>query len=232
MTIDIPNFDFAAPTNMVAHVEKIFRGEYDVDIDMITSPIILDIGANVGAFTVWAANRWPGSVVHSYEPLPENFNYLTRNIITNRLDYRVFIHQQAIAKCDSETADLYMGKNNTGEATFFKELEGADPNRKISVKVEDPIVLPQANILKIDTEGSELYILVPLIQYKREFDLILLEYHREVDRREIDKLLFDYTLIGSSVTTPGRGVVKYLHNRLIDLLKTESNVLTLGGNNE
>jgi hypothetical protein len=59
--------------------------------------------------------------------------------------------------------------------------------------------------------GCELEILGPLIEAGNEYSAILCEYHRESDRREIDRLLKDYVLAGSRADEPMRGVVKYGH---------------------
>lgn len=222
MSLSFVDLDFIRPPDMEYHVDKVFNGEYEIAFDL-ERPVILDIGANVGAFALWAAKRWPDSTIHSYEPVPESFNYLKRNVLVNGMDERIFVHNHAIAKCDHVTADLYLGKFNSGEATFFKDLPTAS-DISISVRVEDPNTLPEANILKIDTEGSEPYILTPLMFYQRKFDLILIEYHREKDRKHIDQLLHEYTLVGSSVTEPGLGLLKYINNKYINK--------TAGGTNE
>lgn len=210
--------EFLCPHSMTPHAMKVFCNEYDFREDIGEKLVILDIGANIGAFSVWAASRWPDSIIHAYEPIPENFELLKHNVLSQGLDKRVFTYNYAIGKCDSPTVDMYYGRSNCGEATIFKELETANPDHKISVPIQDPIVLPQANILKIDTEGSELYILTPLLYYRKKFDVILIEYHREEDRKVIDQMLADYVLIAASVSGPGLGLVKYLHKDIFERL--------------
>lgn len=53
-------------------------GCYDVPEfkDETRPAIALDVGADVGAFAIWAAKRWPGLTVHSYETRPEIFQCL------------------------------------------------------------------------------------------------------------------------------------------------------------
>ena len=41
------------PNDMISHVGKIFQGEYAIE-RMGKNPYIIDIGANVGGFAVWA----------------------------------------------------------------------------------------------------------------------------------------------------------------------------------
>jgi hypothetical protein len=67
------------PATMGSHVQKVLGGEYDIPY-RANRPVILDIGANVGSFAAWALKRWPGAHVHCYEPPPDNFALLTRNL--------------------------------------------------------------------------------------------------------------------------------------------------------
>src|SRR5215470_12198605 len=67
------------PPAMAPHVQKIADGEYEIPYQH-PNPVILDIGANVGGFAAWASQRWPASLIHCYEPLPDNFALLQKNL--------------------------------------------------------------------------------------------------------------------------------------------------------
>ncbi|AUS81158.1 FkbM family methyltransferase [Actinoalloteichus sp. AHMU CJ021] len=43
-------------------------------------PVVVDVGANIGLFTLFAASQWPGAVVHACEPVPDVFDVLRDNI--------------------------------------------------------------------------------------------------------------------------------------------------------
>jgi len=200
--------NLACPSAMVVHVQNVLRGEYEVSYQH-RNPVILDIGANVGSFAAWAIERWPGSFVYCYEPLPANFELLRRNL--GHLEgVSVVLNDFAIG--DPANSRLFLGKNNDGEASFF-DL-GEQTSEFVNVLTKSPEVLPQANILKIDTEGSEIDILsrMPGI----DVEIVLLEYHSEGNRRKIDLLLPDYLLVAGHVRCPHRGVLKYAHRRLFD----------------
>ena len=47
--------------------------------------LVIDIGAHIGTFTVYAAKRAKNGLVFSYEPEKENFELLKQNIILNNL---------------------------------------------------------------------------------------------------------------------------------------------------
>ena len=46
-------------------------------------PTIVDIGAHIGVFTLWAAGRWRGARVIAVEPLPATCRWLQRNVTAN-----------------------------------------------------------------------------------------------------------------------------------------------------
>jgi len=43
-------------------------------------PIIFDVGANIGVFSLFAAGQWPGALIHAFEPVPSVFQVLVRNV--------------------------------------------------------------------------------------------------------------------------------------------------------
>ena len=194
------------PTTMRHHVQKVLAGEYEVPY-RATRPVILDIGANVGSFAAWALERWPGCHVHCYEPLPDNFALLKKNLAPVE-GKSVSLYNFAVG--NPELTRLHLGRNNCGEASFYGIGEQA--TAFVEVETKPPSVLPKAHIVKIDTEGSEMDILERLGSF--DHDVILLEYHSEANRRKIDALLGDFFLVGGEVRHLHRGTLKYMHRRL------------------
>ena len=172
-------------------------------------PVILDIGANVGSFAAWALKRWPGCHVHYYEPLPDNFVLLKKNLGSLK-GQSISLNNFAIG--NPSLKNLYLGRNNCGEASFYDI--GEQTTNTVEVETKAPDVLPKAHIVKIDTEGSEVDILARMASL--DFDAIMLEYHSEANRRKIDALLQDYVLAGGHIRHPNRGTLKFAHKRLIE----------------
>jgi FkbM family methyltransferase len=193
---------------MRSHVQKVLAGEYDIPYRH-SAPVILDIGANVGSFAAWALKRWPGAHVHCYEPLPDNFALLTRNL-GQFAGSSVSLYNFAVG--DPSLTRLYLGRNNCGEASFYDI--GEQSTVCVEVEARTPDVLPKAQIVKIDTEGSEVEILTRMTSL--DFDAVMLEYHSEANRRRIDTLLQDYVLVGGEIRSLHRGTLKFLHKRLIE----------------
>jgi FkbM family methyltransferase len=198
---------FVCPNEQLKpHLEKVFSGEYDVPLMITHGSTVLDLGANYGAFSIWATHRWPGCLVHAYEPHPETFVTLRENITENYPN--VTLHKYGVG--DPGMRPLFDGQNNPGECSFYLQANNTGLTAR-HLEVRSPLELPEADVIKLDIEGCELEVLRPLIEAGREFDLILLEWHNDYLRREVDKLLKDYSLIGSEVQSIlGRGISKYI----------------------
>jgi len=194
------------PHDMISHIGKIFQGEYNIGYNK-QSPIILDIGANVGGFAVWASYRWPNAQIHCYEPVANTFNLLKINTEYNK---NILIYNVAVGKQDGKRFIFY-GKNNIGEASFIKGEEQQDNGEEVSVIAASS--LPKADIVKIDTEGAETEILSAL---KIKPDVFLIEYHSSDNRRMTDKILKDYVLFESSMRNYNYGIQKYVNKKLIN----------------
>jgi hypothetical protein len=89
---------------------------------------------------------------------------------------------------------------------------GEQSASSVEVETPAPSVLPKAHIVKIDTEGSEIDILGRMASI--DFDVVMLEYHSEANRRKVDELLSDFLLVGGEVRSLHRGTLKYFHQRL------------------
>ena len=184
---------------MTEHIEKIFKGEYDIAYRNL-SPVILDIGGNIGGFYLRANKRWANSKIYSYEPIKNNFNLLKEN--TKGIG-NIVISNVAIGS-KTETRRMYYGAHNIGECSFINGAEQVEKGEEVSVMSAS--LLPAANIVKIDTEGAEIEILENM---DIKPDVYLIEFHSAYNRRRIDNILHDYTLMSADISLPNYGIVKY-----------------------
>jgi FkbM family methyltransferase len=196
--------NFKYPARMDKHIRLVMGGEYDIDAGEVTS--VVDLGANVGSFAVWALNKWPGCRVYCFEPSKANFEMLADN--TKEFPSgKVNIVNAAVG--DPTLTRLYAGKNNPGECSLMRIGEQSDEFE--DVNTVPPESIPSADVLKLDVEGSEGYILSELKKKGLlSYRAVLLEYHGEEVRRKIDDILSDYVLVGGQIYGPHRGVLKYL----------------------
>lgn len=141
---------------MLPHVDKVLAGEYDLPLTLeLKKPPgrVLDIGANVGAFTAWARAKWPQCRVLAYEPISSNCMRFEDN---HKADRNVFLFPVAVT-AQSGTVMMHLGQNNCGEASLHNT--GCQTARAVQVTTVAAQEMPSADWVKIDTEGAEVEIL-------------------------------------------------------------------------
>lgn len=123
--------------------------------------VVVDIGANVGIHTIPMASRVGvnGRVV-AFEPDPDNFEILRRNLDMNRLS-NVTLHKLAVSFEPSD-ALLYQGNSNRGALSLNAENAsvGGNPIEPVPVQVvvADELLKDYEgciSLIKIDIEGAE-----------------------------------------------------------------------------
>jgi FkbM family methyltransferase len=188
-TVAITPVTLACPDAMAADVDGVLAGEYEAGFDGENLTIV-DIGANVGAFSIWANLRWPNSRIHAFEPNPATFAMLTANV--GHLG-NVTCHQTAVYPGEPGERRLFSRYPGDGEAGLvdyigntFAELP---EDRLVAVPTIDPSALPRCDVLKIDVEGGEAAILEAM--NLTEVSLILLEYQDLRNRSAIETRLRD-----------------------------------------
>ena len=132
-------------------VHEILDGMDSYGIEGRPNNIIVDIGANIGIFTVYAATLNADSKIISYEPEDENFLILGKNIHLSGIEDRVEIRKIAIS---DSIGDIYLD-GNSGLTKTSKE----SGSQKVSCITLDELFkihnLTEVDILKVDIEGGE-----------------------------------------------------------------------------
>jgi FkbM family methyltransferase len=175
------------PDQMRDAVNYVLSGEYESGHDG-RELTILDIGANVGSFAVWASLRWPGSRIHCFEPNPGTFDYLKRNTASRSAitatNAAIFPGAQKRAKFFSRFA----GDGEAGLAAYSHDTfrEGMERD-SFEVDVVDPNTLPRADIVKLDIEGGEAAVLATLDLSGTS--LVLGEFQNRRNRTEMQATL-------------------------------------------
>jgi FkbM family methyltransferase len=123
--------------------------------------VVFDVGASTGLFTLIAGTTDPNIEVHAFEPVPEMFDSLVRNIAANGLT-NVEAVKACITDYDGEI-DIY--PNQTPALPFQSSIReyygGHETPRKFRVQAltldsyADKIGASTVDIIKIDAEVSE-----------------------------------------------------------------------------
>ena len=160
---------------------------YSRDYDVPGCPLrpgdfVIDIGANQGFFSCYAASK--GAKVYAYEPFPESFARLQDNIERNGFSSQVELSQAAVASW-AERELLWCSDYLGGGGNTIVAAQVASIPENILKKIEvdtigiDSVLdgLPgRIRLCKIDCEGAEYRILASLSDPSK-VDSFAVEYH-------------------------------------------------------
>lgn len=108
-----------------------------------------DIGAQTGFFScLFATLSGPGGRVHAYEPMPQSYAMILRNIRENGLEARVTIKNMA---CSDAKGAVPMTQ---ASGMFVVDHESSDARQIACVRL-DQEGLRAPDLIKIDVEGHE-----------------------------------------------------------------------------
>jgi FkbM family methyltransferase len=130
------------------------------------SPMIFDIGANVGLVTQQYRSLFPTATIHSFEPFSQSFLLLERRCSDDR---NIFPHQVAICE-DMSKRTLYsnhsadtnslLPKDSRFGALWGEGLSGTESPVQVESTTLDCFCdennIPTIDILKMDIQGAEL----------------------------------------------------------------------------
>jgi FkbM family methyltransferase len=153
-----------------------FRPAYPVEPN---DAVIVDAGANIGTFTLYAARTAPAAHIWAIEPFETTFQRLTETVVSNRPYDRVTCLQCALGGQEGE-ARMPAGD----QPSQFRRLVSGAGEATVPVKVTSleaifrTLAIERVDLLKLDIEGGE-YPSVPCSppDVLRRIRRICMEYH-------------------------------------------------------
>lgn len=129
-----------------------------------SEPVFLDIGANIGLMSLNVFSEYPNARIYSFEPGTHQYSLFQQTITSNQLEDSIYLYNVALS-------------NKTGVATFASHesqhvsgdgfLDTGRAGKSSTVSVQTQTLdnwwkaknCPLIHALKVDTEGSELWVL-------------------------------------------------------------------------
>jgi FkbM family methyltransferase len=149
-----------------------FFGAYEIDhttkwVELVSdAKVVFDIGANVGVYSLLAADANPTASVHAFEPTPSTHAALLDNIRLNRLEGRIVANGVALGRERGQAfLNECLGSDGLNDGMNFISRD-ARPERVTTVDVltlDDYCAergIDRIDALKMDVEGGELDVLV------------------------------------------------------------------------
>src|SRR5579872_4805898 len=183
-TIDGLTFSFVNESDFDLLYNEIFKvSEYKFSA-RTASPLILDCGANIGMSVLYFKKLYPRARVIAFEPNPETFKLLERNVQQNHLR-DVQLVNAAVGGSDGEMAfyvnddPTFWSLSDTGIANSYAGPAGwktiTVPQVRLSSYMTGPV-----NYLKLDIEGMEEIVLREIEERIDTIAEIRMEFHSHI----------------------------------------------------
>ncbi|HKO97115.1 MAG TPA: FkbM family methyltransferase [Pyrinomonadaceae bacterium] len=176
LTLHHTEFDGPIPTML-----EIFGDEcYGKNLAPVTSGTVVDVGANIGVFSLYWAKRAKEIKIHAYEPSPQTCATLALNIKSNGLSERVTIFGEGVgASCAPGEMWTNVPSLIASSCDNPAPTQSAIPVTVGFVDLNEVVKRSgPVELLKIDTEGAEVGILEAASpDTLKQISQIVLEYH-------------------------------------------------------
>lgn len=189
-------------------IDNVKTRGYQKYFDISPNDIVIDIGANIGAFSCSVAYAEPTVQVYAFEPLSLHFNILKKNIFINNLK-NIYPNNLAIAE-EFGTSSIFYEDGWSASASFsdsyyVKNTKYHTENVQC-IPFQDIFTLhgiKHCNFLKIDCEGAEYRFLLntPLSLFEK-IDKIAMEFHDYDDKHNFLDLAKLFESVGFKIIIP------------------------------
>ena len=183
---------------------------YHPEMRIPKHPVVMDVGANIGLYCVWAHRRYQPKAIYCYEASPLTFRYLEANVerLVDAETTKVLTCNRALASASGKTLTLHQSPLVSGISTFLDEskvrwvqqLSASDElitHDVVTSTVSAEMAanqIPAVDILKIDVEGYFMEVLKGIDEpdFERIRNIVVeIDYsaEAEVTPRDVEKML-------------------------------------------
>lgn len=163
------------------------------------SPVIIDVGANIGDSIIYFKWLYPNAKIYAFEPLAVAYNMLEKNVKINNFK-NVFAYNVALGNTE-KTIQLFSDTKGTSRLSTINK-SASKQNLKKDAKFQQIIIkklsgykkimaLKKVDLLKIDIEGAEGAVFDDLQSVLIKTEKVIVEYHMVPDVRDnsFDKII-------------------------------------------
>lgn len=164
--------------------EVYIENHYRVPSDLKGKSVI-DIGANIGAFSILCAER--GADVLAFEPEPNNFQLLLRHIKESGFEDKITPMLMGVG--GEGIHKLYVNPQNYGaNSKFIKNNLGLKEDTFVYMYMTNDF--GTGDIVKIDCEGGEIEVLKALIRTPNKLpEMMIVEFHESPENKRVQEAM-------------------------------------------
>jgi len=194
---------------LTSYIELFLEDDYRISTVELRKQarVILDVGANIGVFSLAAAKRFPDAAIYAFEPSPDAYSRLVRNLDLNGAANVTPINRAVYSKCST------MGFSSEGStSTGFVTGGGVLTVQTVTLdEFCSRTAIRQIGLIKIDVEGAEVEVLKGAQQTLEITDRLVAECHSAELAEMVEGLLFAHGLhkVSERTVSGGGGVLRF-----------------------
>ena len=140
-----------------------------------TEPLIIDCGANIGLSVIYFKKLYPRSKVIAFEPDPDIFSTLRKNIDINNVSAVELVNKAVWV--DNDTVDFEVEGGFSGRINKYKSQTNII---KVGAQRLKDLLTQKIDFLKIDIEGAEFEVIKDCRENLGLVKHLFIEYHSHI----------------------------------------------------
>jgi FkbM family methyltransferase len=161
------------------HREVIESNQYNLTKEELTGRSVIDVGANIGAFSLLAASLGAKKVI-GIEPVTKTFNIFQSNVKRSGLSSIIALKNVVSAE-HGKYFQISNDNDNAGANSMYNVAENSEMVRSLSLTTILKMIEGNNILLKLDCEGAEYDVLLNATQEEMDrINEIVLEIHTDL----------------------------------------------------
>jgi FkbM family methyltransferase len=159
-------------------VEIFLLDTYKQALEVIKSAaVVIDIGAQIGVFSLYAHQANPKARIFSFEPCSANFEMLKKNLTLNNAD-NIKPNPFAVTS-ETKEMKLYLSDSNTGMHSLHRQTGKFEVVQGLGInELFRRYNITRCDLMKLDCEGAEAEIIASIESANLlSTRAIIMEYH-------------------------------------------------------
>ena len=171
------------------------------DFPISNDDVIIDVGAHIGLFALFASQFCKNGKIFCYEPIKENYKILIENIEMNQIQ-NIFPNNLAVTK-ETSRAKIFLNDDQSGHSMFIQNKNFVEVDSKSLSDIFIDNGIKECDFLKLDCEGAEYEIIESLpSDLFTKINKTAIEYHMVDTKPELlEQLINKFKQFSFSVHT-------------------------------
>ena len=164
-------------TDLMAFTHVWMIQEYsDDNFSINNDDVIIDVGAHIGLFALFASQFCKNGKIFCYEPIKENYKILIENIEMNQIQ-NIFPNNLAVTK-ETSRVKIFLNDDQSGHSMFIQNKNFVEVDSKSLSDIFIDNGIKECDFLKLDCEGAEYEIIESLSSdLFTKINKTVIEYH-------------------------------------------------------